>query len=269
MSDRKEPKYAVECAVKASGVAVCYDSRSALSDVAFELETGNVLAILGPNGAGKTSLLRAINRTAPLSGGSISIFGRDIQQLSRREIASLVAVVAQENETKFPVSVMEYVLGGRFAHQPGFGLDSEKDLAVARDALGRCKLCGFERRLMNELSGGERQRAVLARALASEARLLLLDEPSANLDPGNQGVIFQLVRSRAEECGGSAIVITHDPNLAAQFADRILLLQSGRVFAEGRPESVLTSESIRAVYGIDAIVDKHPINGKPRITAVY
>lgn len=256
-------------AVTVTAVTVCYDSRPVLSDVSFNLEKGKVLAILGQNGAGKTSLLRSINRTVSLSAGSISLFGRDTELLSRREIARLVAVVAQENETKFPVSVLEYVLGGRFAHQPAFGFENEKDLDAAEDAICRCNLRGFEHRLMNELSGGERQRAVLARALATEASLLLLDEPSANLDPANQGIIFRLVRSRSRECGGSAIVITHDPNLASQFADRILLLHQGRVLADGQPEIVLSNELIKAVYGIDAIVDKNPVNGKPRITLIY
>ena len=132
-----------------------------------------------------------------------------------------------------------------------------------------CDLEGFADRLMNELSGGERQRVVLARALAAETRVLLLDEPTANLDLAHQALMFRLVRDRCRGCGTSAIVITHDLNLASEFAERAILLKAGKVFAQGPTSSVLTRENLQAVYNVQVLLDENPASGKVRVTTVY
>ena len=240
-----------------------------LSEISFGLKTGEIIALLGPNGAGKTTLIRALNKTVPVANGEILLDGKQSTHLSRCEIAKRIAVVAQENETKFPVSVLEFVLSGRFVHGGAFGWETESDIEVAQRALGDCDLTKFADRFMNELSGGERQRVVLARALATGSNILLLDEPTANLDLAHQALMFRLVRERCWSCGASAVVITHDLNLAAAFADRVLLLNAGRIHALGTPPEVLTAENIDKVFGVKVLLDENPVGHGVRITGIY
>ena len=252
-----------------SGISVVYNSLDVLCDVSFELRNGEIVALLGPNGAGKTTFIRSLNGTVPLADGEIRLDGRRLAECSRREIARRIGVVAQENETKFPVTVLEYVLAGRFAHGGAFGWETDEDVEIANGALRDCDLDTYVDRLMNELSGGERQRVVLARALASGADILLLDEPTANLDLAHQAMMFRLVRERCLGCNASAVVITHDLNLAAEFANRIILLKNGRVFALGAAEEVLTAENIRSVYGVDVLLDENPVSRRVRVTTLF
>lgn len=250
-------------------ITIKYGPCEVLRDISFDLGKGEIVVLLGPNGAGKTTLIKALNGTLPTANGQVLLDEKPLDSYSRREIARRVAVVAQENETKFPVTVIEFVLSGRFARGPAFGWESADDIAVAERALVECDLRNFASRLMNELSGGERQRVVLARAIATEAKILLLDEPTANLDLAHQAMMFRLVRQRCREAGCSAMVITHDLNLAAEFADKILLLKHGTIFAAGTAEEVLTESNIREVFDVHALLDTHPASGNVRITAVY
>ncbi|MCA1589682.1 MAG: ABC transporter ATP-binding protein [Acidobacteria bacterium] len=201
-----------------SKVSVRYGEKFVLREVSFDLHSGEIVAVLGPNGAGKTTLLRSLNGTVTRTGGKILVDNKSIDSLSRRDLARRIAVVAQENETKFPISVLEFVLAGRFTNGRGFGWETERDIEAARRALAECDLGNFADRLMNELSGGERQRVVLARALATEADILLLDEPTTNLDLAHQASMLRLVSERCAKGEASAVVITHDLNLAAAFA---------------------------------------------------
>ena len=255
--------------ISVDNISVSYDSRIVVRDVSFKLSDGEIIALLGPNGAGKSTLIRALNQSVTLTQGSITINGKSIGSLSRREVARQIAVVAQENETKFPLTVLEFVLAGRFVHGRAFGWETEADIEVARRAIADCQLSEFSDRLMNELSGGERQRVVLARALATGASTLLLDEPTANLDLAHQAMMFRLVRERCRSCNASAIVITHDLNLASEFADSVMLLSDGQVFAFGHPVDVLTAGNIDQVFGVDVLLDKNPASGNVRVTALF
>ncbi|HUR97860.1 MAG TPA: ABC transporter ATP-binding protein [Pyrinomonadaceae bacterium] len=255
--------------LEVGNISVAFGSRTIIDDISLVLREGEIVALLGPNGAGKTTLLRSLNGTVPLKSGTIALNGISLHDLSRREIAKNIAVVAQENETKFPVTVLAFVLAGRFTRGAAFGWETSADIKSALDALEMCDLDGFSGRLMNELSGGERQRVVLARALAAETAILLLDEPTANLDLAHQGLMFRLVRDRCRNSKGAAIVITHDLNLASEFADRVLLLKSGKVFARGAAPKVLTSENLREVYNVQVLLDENPASGKVRVTTVY
>jgi iron complex transport system ATP-binding protein len=237
--------------------------------VSFDLNDGEIVALLGPNGAGKTTLLRAINRSVAFVNGTIVVNEHQLDRLSRREIAQQIAVVAQENETKFPLTVLEFVLAGRFVHGRAFGWESEQDVETARRAIADCQLTEYAKRSMNELSGGERQRVVLARALATGADALLLDEPTANLDLAHQAMMFRLVRERCRSANASAIVITHDLNLASEFADKVMLLRGGKVFAFGSPHEVLTEENLSAVFSVKVLLDQNPASGNVRVTALY
>lgn len=250
-------------------ISVWFGDRRVIDDVSFQLEGGEILVLLGPNGAGKTTLLRALNATVAARGGAIELDGVALSKLSRRMIARSVAVVAQENETKFPITVKEFVLAGRFTHGAPFGWESDADIAAALNALELCDLHEYGDRIMNEMSGGERQRVVLARALAAESKILLLDEPTANLDLAHQALMFRLVRDRCRNAGASAVVITHDLNLASEFADKIILLKDGKVRSAGTPDEVLTSENVKDAYGVHVLLDKNPSSGKVRVTTVF
>ena len=255
--------------LEAKEISIGYGESEIVKDVSFALRNGEILAILGANGAGKTTLLKSLNAGLPVSGGKIFLGGKSLKDFSRREVAQKIAVVAQETETKFPVTVLEFVLAGRFAHGNAFGWETMSDLQIAENALRICDLADFENRLMNRLSGGERQRVVLARALATQAQILLLDEPTANLDLAHQALMFRLVRERCKSRRLSAVVITHDLNLASEFADEILLLKKGKVAAFGKPENVLTARNLREVFDVEVFLDANPTSGKPRITMNY
>jgi len=255
--------------LEAKNITVNYGDRSAVVDVSQRARPGELIAIIGPNGAGKSTLLRALNHSVEPARGEVLLDGRPLRSYARRAVARHIAVVAQEAELRFPVTVMEFVLGGRYAWSSAWGWESEQDIEIARRILGETELEDFEVRLMNELSGGERQRAVVARALATEARVFLLDEPTANLDLAHQATMLRLVRSRCDDQQSAAIVVTHDVNLAAEFADQVMLLKNGREIAVGPPPSVFTPELLRSVFDLEVLVDAHPVSGAPRITPVH
>ncbi len=255
--------------LEARNISINYGKAQILRSVSLLIDIGQIAVILGANGAGKSTMLRALNRTLPLSSGEVLLNGSSLGVFSRVEIARNIAVVAQENETKFPVTVLEFVLAGRFAHGNALGWETEKDIEVARDCIVLCDLQEFENRAMNELSGGERQRVLLARAIATEARILLLDEPTNNLDLSHQAMMLRLVKERTKTCESAAVVVTHDLNLASEFADKILLLKDGTMHAQGTPKEVLTQENLREVYGVEVLLDKNPISKNVRITTIY
>jgi iron complex transport system ATP-binding protein len=257
--------------LEARDLSVSYDHRIAMANVTLSLKQGEITAIIGPNGAGKSTLLRTLNGQLPRTSGNVLLDGEPIERLSRRNISRRIAVVAQEAELRFPVTVLEFVLGGRFAWatHSGWGWETERDLHVAESVLHETELSDLSSRLMNELSGGERQRALMARALATEAPILLLDEPTANLDLSHQATLLTVVRNRCDQQRAAALVVTHDINLAAAFADNILLMKQGRVVHSGRPVEVLRPEILQDVFAIRVLVDAHPVSGAPRVTPVH
>jgi iron complex transport system ATP-binding protein len=257
--------------LEARDVSINYGTRQAVVNVSLRVSPGDMTAIVGANGAGKSSFLRALNGAIQPSRGDIILDGKPLKSYERRAIGRRIAVVTQEALLAFPVSVLEYVLGGRYAWggAGAWGWESERDLEIAFGVLRETELENFSGRLMNELSGGERQRVVLARALATEAGILLLDEPTANLDLSHQASMLQLVRAHCDERATAAVIVTHDINLAAQFADRIMLLKNGHVIATGSPREVLTEDLLSEVLEIKILVDAHPHSGVPRITPAH
>ena len=255
--------------LEVNNITIKYGVCDVVRDVSFTLKSGEIVAVLGANGAGKTTLLRALNGALPISNGEILVEGKSLEKYSRREIAQKISVVAQENETKFPITVLEFALAGRFAHGGVFGWERAEDIAIAKDALEACDLKSFELRQMNQLSGGERQRVVFARAMATQAKTLLLDEPTANLDLSHQALLFRLIGVKCKTENYSAVIITHDLNLASEFADEIVLLKNGQILAKGKPNVVLTNENLREVFNVESVIDAHPKSTKPRITMIY
>ncbi len=255
--------------LEVENITIKYGDFVVVRNVSLRLGAGKIIALLGANGAGKTTLLKSLNASLPTSAGEIRLDEKRIEKLSRREIARKISVIAQETETKFPVTVLEFVLAGRFASSAAFGWETARDLQIARRCLEECDLADFENRPMNQLSGGERQRSVLARALATEAKILLLDEPTANLDLAHQALMFRLVSERCRNGDSSAIVITHDLNLAAEFADEIALLKNGAIIAQGAPETILTVENLQTIFDVKVLLDENPASGKRRVTMIY
>ena len=255
--------------LEARNITVTYDDRIAVRDVSLRVEPGQVIAIIGANGAGKSTLLRSLNGSVAASSGEVLLDDQPINSYSRRAVARRVAVVAQEAELRFPVTVMDFVLGGRYAWSNAWGWENAHDLEVVTEILRETTLAQFAHRLMNELSGGERQRVVVARALATQSKIFLLDEPTANLDLAHQAAMLKLVRTRCDSGGTAAVVVTHDVNLAAEFADQILLLKDGARVAIGAPADVLTAQRLQEIFDLRVLVDAHPISGAPRITPVH
>jgi iron complex transport system ATP-binding protein len=255
----------------ARDLTIAYDHRIAVADVTLSLKPGEITAIIGPNGAGKSTLLKSLNSQVSPSSGTILLDGQPLERLNRRTISRRIAVVAQEAELRFPVTVLEFVLGGRFAWatNAGWGWETDHDLQIADAVLRETELSELSGRLMNELSGGERQRALMARALATEAPILLLDEPTANLDLSHQATLLALVRNRCDRKEAAALVVTHDINLAAQFADNLILMKQGRAVHTGTPEQVLQPQILQDVFEVTVLVDAHPVTGGPRVTPVH
>ncbi len=256
--------------LEANDISISYGPRRAVSGVSIKLEPRSVTAIIGPNGAGKSTMLRTLNGGIELGSGEVLLDGKPLSSYSRRTVAKRIAVVAQESDLRFPLTVFEFVLGGRFAWAAaGWGWETPRDVEATQEVLRETQLDDRSSRLMNELSGGERQRAVLARALVTEAGVLLLDEPTANLDLAHQATILALVRNRCDQRGAAALVVTHDINLAAEFSDRVLLMKDGKTVAFGSPDEVLTPELLKEVFAVRVLVDAHPITGVPRVTPVH
>ena len=237
-----------------------------LRGVSFDVSNKEMLVVLGPNGSGKSTLLKIIVRVLQPESGRVMLDGRDLSEMPRRQTARLIGYVAQDATTRFPLTVMEYVLQGRFAQGRLIGFESEEDLREATRAMEMTETAEFSSRFVGELSGGERQRVMLARALASRPRLLVLDEPVANLDISHQVKMLDLVKQLTQAADISAIVVTHELNLAAEFASRIMLMKSGELLALGQPREVLTENRLRALYGTELLVDENPVSGAPRIT---
>lgn len=243
-------------------VSLRYGERSALSRVTFEARSGELVALTGPNGSGKTSLLRCALGLAEPSGGGAWVLGDDARGLSPKERALRVAWVPQDESPRDNVRVGEYVLYGRYAHLPPFVGEGPADRAAALRSLSDVDLTDRVDSGILELSGGERQRLLLARALAQEAPVLLLDEPTAHLDIGHQLDLLGRVRRLVQERRVCAVAALHDLNLAARFADRVVVLSHGRVVADGSPAEVLQPALLRQVWGVVAERRRDPRTGQ-------
>jgi iron complex transport system ATP-binding protein len=232
-------------------------ARVVLDGVSVAIGRGSVVGLLGPNGSGKTTLLRLLAGVLTPRSGTISIDGRAIGTIGRRELARRLAMVSQDTRATFDFSVIEMVLMGRYPHLGPFALEGPDDLDIARAALEATGTAAFEERSFATLSGGEKQRVVIAGALAQASDVLLLDEPTTALDLRYQFEIAGLLRELNRSRGTTMVVSTHDLNLAASICEDIVLLRDGRVLAQGPTRSTLTAEHIRALYDVDAEVRFH------------
>lgn len=252
--------------IRVSKVSFRYVEEWVLRDVSFGVRKGEFLGVIGPNGSGKTTLLKSLNRTLAPEEGDIFINGLNVNEIKRRELARVVGMVPQEAPIVFPFTVLELVLMGRAPYLKRLSFEGEKDYKIARKAMEMTGTLGFSGRGISALSGGEKQRVLIARAIAQEPDIMLLDEPTSFLDIKHQIEIYDLIKGLSSRDGLTIISVSHDINLAAHYCDRILLLDNGRVCKVGSPEDVVTGENIEGVYGCRVLVDKNPVTNKPRIT---
>ena len=250
--------------IELRGLEVRFDGGCAVRDVSLEVGADEWVMLIGPNGAGKTSVLRALCGLVPFTG-SASIDGKDVRSLRRRELAELIAFVPQTPAMPAELTVAEYALLGRTPHLGHFAVEGRADRQAAARALERLDLLPFAERALGSLSGGELQRVVLARALAQEARILLLDEPTTSLDLGRQQQVLELVDELRRD-GLTVLSTLHDLTLAGQYADRLVLLDRGSVVAEGGAGDVLSAENLSAFYRADVhvVVDDDGVYVVPR-----
>jgi iron complex transport system ATP-binding protein len=246
-------------AIALENVTVVLGDRPVVDGIDLEVAEGEWLGLIGPNGAGKTTLLRAIARLVPFSG-TVALDGHDTRVMGRTELSRLVAVVPQDPSTPPWMTVAEYVLLGRTPHLGRLAKEGIRDREHAARALERLDLLDYRDRLLGTLSGGERQRVVVARALAQEARIVLLDEPTAALDIGHQQQALELLDVLRAESGLTLVAAMHHLTLAAQYADRMVLLDGGRVVADGAPRQVLTEPLIATHY--DAAIHIVDVDGR-------
>ena len=235
------------------GVHYAYRRREVLKGISFEAEGREILTIMGPNGSGKTTLLKCLNRIHDPEAGTISYEGTDVRRMPRRTLARCMSYVPQDHGTVFPISVVDTIMMGRIPHA-GMRI-SKADRDVAFEALELMGLHGLAFRPINELSGGERQRVVIARALAQQTPVVLMDEPTASLDVRNQLETMSLLRSVVEDNGLIAILSLHDINLASMFSHRVAMLKEGRLLESGPVEQVINEANLKSVYGVDTVVN--------------
>jgi iron complex transport system ATP-binding protein len=239
-------------------------ARPALLDVSLALGPGEIVAVTGPNGSGKTTLLKALLGLVPLASGTVELDGKALASWARADLAGVISALPQREEPAFPLTVREAVLLGRWARLGPVAPVGRDDAEAVAAALERCDMTGFDQRTLDTLSGGEWQRVRLARALVAGPKLLLLDEPTAALDINHEMALFELLDTLRRD-GLGVLVITHDLNLAARFADRILLLDRGAAMAAGHPRTVLEAGTITRVFGWPVTVAPGP-DGAPQVT---
>lgn len=254
--------------ITAEGVSLGYRGHDVIEGLDLQLPPGKVTAIVGPNACGKSTLLRGLARLHPLSAGTVKVDGRDIGSLSRRELARLVGVLPQSSIAPDGVRVGELVGRGRFPHQGWFGRHSSQDDRVVLRSLEATGVADLADRRLEELSGGQRQRVWIAMVLAQETDAVLLDEPTTYLDVTHQLELLDLLADLNAARGTTVVMVLHELNHAARYADHMVVMAGGRIVAQGAPRDVLTVGSVRGAFGLEAEVIADPVTGGPLVVPV-
>lgn len=250
----------------ARNVSFSYGGHKVLAGVSFKANSGEMLVLAGPNGSGKTSLLRVLAGLEEPAEGTVTLFGGDAKHFPGKERARRIAYVPQLVQDALPFTVSQTVMLGRAPWQNGLGRGDARDAEVARESMQLALVDHLADRPMRQLSGGERQRVAIARALCQEPELFLLDEPTAALDYGHQIQIMDMLLYLCRERNSTIILVSHDVNLAAMYADKLLLMRDGEIAASGGPEEVLTVENVSPLYGCSMLVDTNPCTRTPRVS---
>ena len=249
--------------IEMHNVSLGYSRQVVLREINLQVSPGEMVGLIGPNGCGKSTVIRALSRVISPFSGRILVDGKEITKLSRRELAHLIGVVPQLPLLPSAFTAFEIVLMGRNPHLGFLQYEGPKEIAIAWQAMEKTGTQSLAERRVSELSGGEIQGLLIARALAQETKAILLDEPTANLDIGRQIEILGLIRSLRLDKSMAVLAALHDLNLAAQYCDRLVMLNEGRIYAEGTPWEVITAKNVAEVYGAESCVYTHPVNGLP------
>ncbi|WP_353815466.1 ABC transporter ATP-binding protein [Agromyces sp. SYSU T00266] len=268
MSSPPVPRPPASDGLVAEGVSLGYDGRRVIEGLDLAIPPGRITAIVGPNACGKSTLLRGLARLHPLEAGRVLLDGGDASRMPRRDVARRIGVLPQSSVAPDGVRVADLVERGRYPHQGWFGRHSSDDDAVVAEALAATGIADLAQRPIEELSGGQRQRVWIAMVLAQQTDLVLLDEPTTFLDVAHQLELLDLLTALNRERGTTVVMVLHELNLAARYADHLVVMSSGRIVAEGDPGSVLTAGTVRDAFGLDARVIADPVSGSPLVVPV-
>jgi len=255
-------------AIKITNLSHSFGKRKVLRKLSFSVEKGDFFIIIGPNGSGKTTLMKLMARILKLQKGQIDILGLPSRSYTPKALARAVAFVPQRLPVDLPFTVGEAVLLGRAPYQGALGIEGEKDLEIAKQAMQFTEVDHLTGSTLGQLSGGEQQRVFIARAICQEPEIMLLDEPTASLDLAHQVKVMDLMEKLKAEKAITVIMVSHDVNLAAMYSDQVLLLKEGEVVCIGIPSDVLSFQKLEETYGCKLLVDESPLGGYPRVTLV-
>jgi cobalamin transport system ATP-binding protein len=255
-------------AVDITNLSFAYRNNPVLNNLSFSVSEGEFFIIIGPNGSGKTTLMKIIAGILKTKIGELKVFHQPLKKYTLKDLAKTIAIVPQMAAPDFPFTVTELVLMGRSPHLNVLGLEQEKDLEIAQNAMAFTEVEHLAHRKVDQLSGGECQRVFIARAVCQEPKIILLDEPTASLDLAHQVKVMDLMEKLKNEMGFTVIMVSHDVNLAAMYSDRILLLKTGEIVNIGKPDEILTLQILKETYGCKLLVDESPVGRFPRITLV-
>jgi len=249
--------------LETQGITLTYGDKRVVEDVTLRVMPGEIVGIVGPNGSGKSTIIKALSRIIAPHSGRVLINDRDISRISRKELSLLVGVVPQNPILPSIFTAFDIVLMGRNPHLGLFQYEGPRDIEITWQAMKQTSTQGLAERRIGELSGGEIQSVVIARALAQETQAILLDEPTANLDISRQIEILDLIKGLCQENKLAVVMALHDLNLAVHYCDRLLLINNGRIHAEGAPAEVINTQNLEEVYGPGNYVIAHPLSGLP------
>lgn len=255
-------------AVNVINLSYSYGSRPVLKNLTFSVPKSDFFIIIGPNGSGKTTLMKVISGILKPQKGRLEILNRSIGHYNLKALARTIAFVPQMVTVDFPFTVIEMVLMGRSPYLGMLGLEHEKDMEIAKQAIAFTGVEHLTHRKLDQLSGGEQQRVFIARAICQEPDVILLDEPTASLDLAHQVRVMDLMEKLKVEKGVTVVMVSHDVNLAAMYGDQLLLLSNGQIVCQGLPDEVLTFQTLEEAYGCTLLVDESPLGKIPRVTLV-
>ena len=255
-------------AISIKNLSYSYSKKNILNNISFDINKGEIFIVIGPNGSGKTTLMKAIAGLIKIKRNTISVFDNLYEQYSRKAIAKTIAFVPQQIPSDFPFTVEELVMLGRSPHLGILGLDQKEDLETAHESMEFTGILPFAKRRIPQLSGGERQRVFISRAICQQPSIIILDEPTAALDLAHQIKIMDLMEKLKAQKNMTIIMVSHDINLAAEYADSMLILANGKIISMGSPNEILKFEILEKVYGCNILIDQSPLGNMPRITPV-